>query len=325
MKWDTTSGFKARRMSLLLLCGLAFSLSAVLSRAFTTAQFLAVQSQITNDITTLSVLPSPAREDRARWRSLNRAAAVCSRSALGDGQTLFSLNRILRRNPSYTPALTGVASNLLVVFKTEYNFVITLFAEMPPSDEATAVSAQYHKLAPTAARLKAAGTIAKIAALYDSTKSRLDKVLFRASQALIVPFPFELSENSVGAKINEVNFRASANAASDNIFQAVVTASNINLTVSALLTSGGGSFPRGLVFRVPNAQPGTFRYVIPEAAVFTNRTAVYSPESETNVGATSGSIFVSTTATEVYGSFTCSGPGFNVTDGRFRLTISSAP
>lgn len=322
MKRATTSGDAARRACLVFFCVLTLSVSAVFSRAFTTAQFVAVQSQITNDIATLSALPSPTREERALLRSLNRATVVCSMSALGDGKALFSLNTVLGRTPSYTPSLTGLASNLLVMFNTEYSFVATLLAEMPPSDEATAVTAQYAKLAPAAERLEAADTIARFAALYDLTKSKLDKVYLRASRGLVVPFPAEMSANSVSAKINGVNFRTSSSAASDNLFQATATASNINLTINGLLISGGDGSARGLLFSVPNAQTGTFRYMIPDAASFTNRTAVYSA-GETNVGATSGAIFVSTTATEVFGSFTCSGPGFNVTDGKFRITLSS--
>ena len=309
---------------MVLLCLLTLSVSAVFSRAFTTAQFIAVQSQITNDLATLSTNTNPSREERALLRALNRAATVCARSALGDGKALRSLNNILGRTASYTPTLTGLASNLLVTFNTEYGFVATLLAEMPPSDEATAVTAQYNKLAPAADRLKAADTIAKFAALYDSTKGKLDKVYLRASQGLIVPFPAELSANSVSAKINNVNFRTSVGSASGNVFQAVATETNLSVTLGAILNSGTG--PRSILFSVPGVQFGTFRYTIPEAAGFTNRTDIDSfTGMETQTAATSGSIFIGTTATEVFGSFTCSGPGFNVTDGKFRITISSAP
>ena len=75
---------------------------------------------------------------------------------------------------------------------------------------------------------------------------------------------------------------------------------------------------------IPNVQFGTFRYAIPDAVSFTNRADVYGP-NETNVGATNGAIFVSTTATEVYGSFACNGPGFEINGGRFRITISRQP
>ena len=238
MKWATNRGDKARRACLVLLCLLTLSVSATASRAFSTAQFVAVQSQITNDLATLSALPAPTREERAQLRALNRATAVCAKSSLGDGKALFSLNSILGRTPSYTPALTGLASNLLATFNAEYSFVATLLAEMPPSDEATVVTGQYARLAPTANRLKAANTVAKFSALYDSTKSKLDKVYFRASQGLVVPFPSELGANSVSAKINNVNFRTSAGSASGNVFVAVATETGISVTLGAILNSG---------------------------------------------------------------------------------------
>ena len=59
------------------------------------------------------------------------------------------------------------------------------------------------------------------------------------------------------------------------------------------------------------------------SATLTNRTGIYLP-TENSVAATSGSIFVSTTDTEVYGIFSCSGPGFTVTNGKFRVSITPA-
>lgn len=110
------------------------------------------------------------------------------------------------------------------------------------------------------------------------------------------------------------------------MFIAAVTETDISLTPGGWLRVGTdeNAIGRGILFSIPNAPLGAFRHAIPTAAVFTNRTGVYSPE-ENNAAATNGAIFINTTATEAYGVFSCSGPGFNVTDGKFRIAISSQP
>ena len=109
----------------------------------------------------------------------------------------------------------------------------------------------------------------------------------------------------------------------DNVFIATTNGTNLTLTLGGLSNSGTNG-PRGILFSIPNAPPGAVRLAIPDAAVFTNRTGIYQP-NQSNVAATNGSIFLNTTATEAYGTFSCSGPGFNITDGRFRITLSSQP
>ena len=309
------------------MCWLALAFSTASSHALTSSSFAPVQAQLADDIATLSANPTPTRAERALLKSLGKATNTLAQSSLTDGKALSKLNALLRRNPNYTNPLVMVASNLLVTFNVEYDFIGgTLLPEVPPSADLTAVTAQYNKLAPVSAKLNASTTVAKCASLYDSAKRKLDNVFFAANQLLNFPFPSDLSSNSVAGKIDGINFRASADTATENSLVAVATESNVTITVSALLRSSITNNPHGILFSVPHAQLGTFRYAVPDMASFTNRTEVYS-DSEGNVAATNGAIFVSVTTNtnEVYGVFTCSGPGFNVTDGRFRITISRQP
>jgi hypothetical protein len=322
MKRDSTSDGSARRASLILCLLLALVVGTAVAPAYTTVHFTSLQSQINNDIATLSDLENPNREQRNLLRCLNRASEVLTKTSVSDGKTLRGLNTILGRDAAYLSPLTTIASNLLLTFNSEYAFVGTLLVELPPSPAATVVMTHYHALAPQVEKLNAAPNIAKFSALYDSTKSRLDSVFAEANQALIVPFPADISTNSVKAKIDGVSFSASSGSASENAtgFNAVVTETNIIVTLHAVNST------RGIYFSVPNAQAGTFRYVIPESAVFTNRTDInYFNGTETQATATEGVIFISTTPTEVYGIFSCSGEGFTITGGRFRITISSQP
>ena len=324
MKWDPTSVLKARRAAMALACVLALAFSTTSSHALTPFSFAPVQTQLNDDITTLSANSTPTRAERALLKTLGKATNILAQSSLNDGKALSKLNTLLRRKPDYTNPLVMVASNLLVTFNVEYDFVGgTLLPEVPPSADATAVTAQYNKLAPIKAKLNAATSVAKFAALFDSARGKLDTVEFAAVQLLNFPFPSELDPDSVAANINGVNFRATSTSATENQtgFEAIATETNITLRLMAI-----GSGNRGILFSVPNVQFGSFRYAIPTAATFTNRTNIdFFMGTEDDAGATDGAIFVGTTSNEVYGVFNCSGPGFNVTNGQFRITISRQP
>ena len=322
MKRVPTTQTCVRRASLILCLWLGFLVAPSPASAYTTVHFTSLQSQITSDITALVAIDDPTREQRNLLRCLARTVGTLSKTSVSDGKTLRGLNSILGRNEAYIPALTATASNLLLSFNSEYAFVGSLLEELPPSQAATLVTMHYNALEPLAGKLNDAQNIAKFTALYDAAKSRLDDVFAEASQALIVPFPIDLAPNSVRARINGINFSASSGSASENVtgFTAVVTETNVAITLRAVNSS------RGIYLSLPHVQPGTFRYVIPESAVFTNRTDInYFTGTETQSAATEGTIFIGTTPTEVYGIFSCNGPDFDVTLGRFRINISSQP
>ncbi len=315
-----------RRASVVLFCFSLLTWGTVSAHAYTAVPFNALRAQVTNDLAVLIALPTPTKAERALLKALRRGTNTLAKVTVSDGKTLRSMHRILSRQPAYLPALAGIQTNLLTGFDSEHRFVENLLVELPESPAATAVRAQFLKFAPTAAKLSAAPTLAKFAGLYDAAKRKLDDLLFQASQAALVPFPQELTANSVSARINgPLKVKTSAGASSFNVFQATASETNLSVTLQAVFYTASNSVSRGILFSVPNAQPGTFRYAIPTVAVFTNRSGWFPHETETNSGATNGSIFISTTATEVYGTFSCSGPDFNITDGKFRINLSSQP
>ena len=327
MKTVLTSLGGARRASVVLFCFSVLTWGVSSAHAFSAATFSALHAQVTNDLAVLSALETPTKAERALLKALKRGTNSLAKVTVSDGKTLKSLNSILGRQPAYLPALGGIQAALLTGFNAERSFVENLLVELPESLAATTVRAQFQKFGPSGAKLVAAPTLSKFAGLYDAAKRKLDDLLFQGSQAALIPFPSELPANSVSAKLNNAfTLRTSASASSLNLFQASATETNLNLALSAVFYSGGtNAVSRGILFSVPNAALGTFRYAIPSGAVFTNRSGLLPQETEANSGATNGSIFISTTATEVYGTFSCSGPGFNITDGKFRVTLSSAP
>lgn len=313
----------ARRASVALLGVAWLALGVVSSHAYSPAHFSAVQTQLHADIAATAMLPAPTRHDRARLRVLQRGSNVLTKVSLADGKTLRSLNSVLGRQEMYFSTLGTIRSNLLTGFNAEQVFVGNLLLELPESPAAALVKAQFQKFSLTGARLNAATNVARFAGLYDGSKRQLDDLLIRANQASLIPFPAELLPNSVSAKINGISLRTTSYPGTDNVFIATTNGTNLTLTLGGLSNSGTNG-PRGILFSIPNAPPGAVRLAIPDAAVFTNRTGIYQP-NQSNVAATNGSIFLNTTATEAYGTFSCSGPGFNITDGRFRITLSSQP
>lgn len=188
----------ACRASAAFLGLLVLLLSVVTSHGYSTAQFITVQSQIQNDIGTLTLIPSPTRAERRLLRSYPRGDKVLTKTSTDDGKTLRSLNRALGRLEDYAPALGTSGSNLLTGFNAEQAFVENLLLELPESAEATAMQAQFQKFGPTGAKLNAATMLAKFAGRYDAAKRKLDGIFIRANQALLIPFPTSLpSSNSV--------------------------------------------------------------------------------------------------------------------------------
>jgi len=306
------------RFPRILGCLLLLAVTALPTLALTPISFAPLREQLTNDIATLSALPDPSLAQRLRLRKFNQAKALLDDTAKTDGRSLLLLSLKLRNLPAYTNALHIVASNLVAVYNNEYSFISGIILELPTSDAAEAVETKFNKLAQARERLNSVLTGHRIGNLYDPAKRRLDSLLADATAALIIPFPEEMLANSVEARVNGINFRTTAGLSSENLFEAIVTPSNIVINLSAV------DWPRGFLFSVPNAQPGSFRYGISDAASFVNRRALYT-QLESSTAATNGAIYVSTTATEVYGSFRCSGDGFEIKDGRFRITLSSAP
>ena len=317
MKKDTTSGWSAQAKAWALLSGCWLIAASPAGIAVTLPAFAPVQHQLTNDAAALSGLTNPTPAQRALLKKLVKACGLATNVTIADGKALGQLNTQLRKQVGYLAPLNAVATNLVSIFNHEYNFVGQLLEELPPSPGADQATSQFNALTPLSSRLNASVSAAKTSGLYDATKRRLDAVFNAASAALFIPFPDDLSSNSVSAKISNVSMRSGVGLASENVFSAVNDGKKIVLTVNAI------DFPRGLLFSVPNVQSGTFRYRLTDAATLTNRTGVYLP-TESSVAATSGSIFVSTTDTEVYGIFSCSGPGFTVTNGKFRVSVTAA-
>ena len=287
----------------------------VASFALTALPFAPVREPLTNQIAQLSSIENPTFQERVVLRRLLGANSVLSKASFGDGKALRILRVKLNRFPEYAGPLDLVASNLVVVFTNEHQFVESLLNEVPPSRMATRLTNDFARLTRLMTNLTDDVNAQRTGARYDFFKRRLDRILKRANELLLIRFPYELEENQIKAFINGTAFTTSATAASENLFKAVRTETNIVIAVSAI------DFPRGMLFSIPNVQPDVMHYSIPNAVIFTNRAGVYTAH-EMAVGATSGSFAVGTNITEVYGNFQARGPGFNIIAGRFRITLT---
>ncbi len=318
MTWETPSACTSFAR---WLCGLLL-VAPVACVALTALPFAPVRQPLTDEIANLSNVTDPTTAQLARLRTLIKANDVLSKSTLNDGKALRTLKNKLARLPEYAAPLDSVASNLVAVFTNRYNFVGALLEELPPSEGATKVRKQYADLTPAVAKLLATVNAPKTSSLYDPLNHRVNTILAKANDLLLIEFPLDLATNQIDATIIDSTqhyFKTSASAATENLFSAVASGTNIVITLSAI------DYPRGILFSVPNVHFGSFRYTVPDAVTFTNRTGVYVPGGEQASGATNGVFFISANANEVYGTFECSGPGFQIVNGRFRINVSSQP
>ena len=315
MKKGTTTGWGTRAGAWSLASWFCLVAVASEGRAVNIPAFAPVHQQLTNDAATLAALTNRTPAQRALLKKVTKSCGVTTNTVLADGKALGQLNTEFRKQVGYATPLNAVATNLVSIFNHEYNFVGQLLNELPPSTAADKVVDMFGALTPISSRLNAQVSAGKTSGLYDPAKRRLDMVFNAASAALVIPFPDDLSSNSIAAKINNVSMRSGVGLATENVFSAVNNGTKIALTVNAI------DFPRGLLFSVPEVKFGTYRYRLTDDASFTNRTGIYLP-TENSVAASSGSLFISTTDTEVYGIFSCSGPGFTITNGRFRVSIA---
>lgn len=292
--------------------------------ALTPNHFGPVQGQLITDIAQLEQEPATP-EIRKRLKTLERANSVLLNTAQDDGTALRSLRAVLSAKafPDYVAPLSLAASNLVYSFNQNYAFTESLLPQMPPSPDAERAAARFSSVTPMMERLNSAQDPGTIANLLRSARRRLDVATLAVTTALIVPFPVDLSPDTVVAQIDGANFRTSEGLASENVFTAVRSGGSVQITLHAVDgTVGGASGVRAISFSVA-AQPGTFRYEIPAAASLACSTGVYSESSVTRT-ATSGALFVSVNGTEAYGQFEAAGDGFTVARGQFRISVTEA-
>jgi hypothetical protein len=328
MSWETSHGFNIPRLWRTL-CLLALVMLPATSFALTRFNFAPLEAALTNEIAVLRAENDLSRSERVRLRVLVRAENYIEGTSSRDGKALRRLNHLLHRFSGFDAPLEAVAVNLVEFFNTQYNFVGHVLDELPPSERADNLRRDYRRLAGIAARLNEHVGPVQTSGRYDRAKRRLDRILFRAKDALIVPLPLDLTPDTVACKIDGTTFHASysSNSMSALVFQATINDEGVvNLTLEAVDSAPNGGL-RGIAFSIPNIQQGVFRYSIPDVAMFTNRTDVvlFEPRSSVDSAATSGNFFIGATSTEIYGIFDCEGPDFTITKGRFRISLSSQP
>jgi hypothetical protein len=123
--------------------------------------------------------------------------------------------------------------------------------------------------------------------------------------------------NGVRATVNGQGFASSGTGAhSPNVFQ-VTSPTSLYREVFCRVVDGS----RVITFALP-VVTGQARYEVSQGlATLTYTADVFAPEPET-VAATSGTFWVQAVGNEIYGIFSCSGPGLEVKDGKFRVPIT---
>jgi len=322
MNWQKVSRSWLKRMACMA-CALALIGTGATARGLTAVQFEPIREALSNEVVTLSAIENPTKQDLKRLRTLLRASGVLTNTATADGKALHSLISHLKSKtfPDYVPLLEATSVRLRQSYETNFQFVVTLMPELPESDNKTIAQKQLQALTPISTKLIAADRPHRIAMLLDPARRRMEPLLLSVANALIPLFPRDLSSNTISAKVNGINMRVSRDHATENFFSVTATETNFTIYCSAVDgTVSDATGGRGLILSVSNVLIGSTMYPIPARATVTYRTGVYSG-TESASSAVSGSVFVSTEGTEIFGTFTANGPGISITNGRFRLDL----
>jgi hypothetical protein len=302
-----------------LIAATATSASAALS----TTYYTDLSAALSNEEANLGSLPAPTSQDLKRLRTLVRASGVLTNTTTDDAKALKSLLNLLKEKafPDYAPLLGDIATNLVGSYNRRFDYVAAILPELPESKDSLLAQKQFKALTNLTARLNAADRPSKVAALLGTANKRLDVLLQTMARALIPIFPSDLTRNTVSAKINGINMRVRREDATDNIFSVTATETNFMIYFKAVdNTQSVDTGARALILSLSNVVDGLVRYTIPDQATVDYHTGVYSG-NETSTTATSGSVFVSTEGSEIFGFFTATGPDLTIIYGRFRMDL----
>ena len=249
---------------------------------------------------------------------LTRARGLVLNAELPDEQALARLVPLLSHDTNYTATLTDAAWAARAPILANYESLGQRVADLPPWSRATLARTRFASLANEHAALTNATNAVVIASLLPPFVAQLNITAKYEVRARLMPRP-RTGLNSLRGIVNGRRFISTGvGRNSANLFE-VTAPSDFYRAVTIRAVAGAGVIHLNLPVLTEQV-----RYEI--ATGLANVT--HSPDVfATNVvimGATNGTLFVQTVRREVYGVFTCEGPGLTVTDGKFRLPLPRA-
>lgn len=296
-----------------LVCALAVSL-----RGASLQVFAVVYGQVTNDIAVIEQGFDGSAAMRQKLARLVATRGAILDPALSDERALAKVVDLLGPEDDYAPLLDEVANNARSALLSRYAATGERLDLLPPSPRTTRARNRYRDISTDLAALNNAQHAGGISGQLAPFGRALDSVDTLIASAVVMPRP-KVHINAVRAVVNGKRFSGSGvGGSSPNIFE-VTAPSPLYWQITCRVVDR----ERVITFEFPvfTAQPS---YDIGTGLVTLSYTPDVFEPGATPVPATAGRFWVQTVKDEVFGTFTCSGPGLEIHDGRFRIKLPPA-
>jgi hypothetical protein len=287
------------------------------ARADSFPTFSVLFAQITNDIALIEQNFDNSSTQKQTLATLTLARTAILDPELRDEQVLSSVVNLLESDINYAATLDFSAQNARATVLARYELLATRVADLPPSTRTSAARNLFNDLTADKNALANAEHAAGIAQLLAPFGRRLETLATIVDRAQTMTKP-RVGSNAVRVMIDNHRFTSGGNGRhSPNIFE-VTAPTPRYLAVSCRVVDRD----EVISFSLP-VLTDQVRYEVAQGLV----TLAYNPAVfDTNVTlvATNGTFFVQAVKKEIYGIFSCEGPGFAMKEGRFRIEIPRA-
>ena len=286
-------------------------------RAASLQTFAPLYAPVTNDIAFILGHFDNSFAQKQKLAALTRARSVMLDDTTPDEQALAALLKLLGSDAEFAAALDACGGNARGKVLARYDLFAALAAELPPSPRAGSAQSRFNSLAADRAALAAAPHAAGISALLSPFGRRLDVAARLVLRAQIMPRP-NVGRNALRAVVDGHAFISTRGGAhSPNAFN-VSAPGGLYYEVSGLVVDGS----MVINFSLPIVTDQVRYEVASGLAALTYTPDVFATNA-VRLAATNGTFFVQSDSRgrEIYGVFSCAGPGLEVKDGRFRIEI----
>lgn len=308
------------RAVLLLLPGrtlalVALLLACVTGRAASLQTFADIFHQLTNEIALIQQTFDGSSTQKLRLATISQGRRAILDEELRDEETLARLVSLLKNADDYAGTLGTAATNARSTVLARYDSLALQVADLPPSRRANLAENRFDNLADEHRALANAATASGISQLLSPFGARLQSVANLLPRARVMPRP-RVGSNAVRASVNGRRFISASNGRnSPNLFD--VTAPDDTYR-SVMIRAVDG--PSVIHLALP-VITGDARYEVAQGLAGVLYTPDVFTTNSVTMSATNGTFFVQSVRNEIYGTFTCAGPGFEIKDGRFRVEI----
>jgi hypothetical protein len=311
-----TKNFFKTRHARALIAGLMLLSLGVQAASLQT--FGTLFQQLTNDLAFLQQNFDGSPGLKLQIALLTRAHGLVLDEDLPDEQALARLVPLLSHDTNYTIVLDDSAFNTRAAILARYDALGERVAALPPWSRATATRTRFANLANEHAALTNAATAAAVASLLPPFVAQLAAVSKYEVRARLMPRP-RTRLNSLFAVVDGRRFTSTRGGRnSPNEFE-VTASTDFYRDVTVRAVDGAGVIHLNLPVLTEQ-----IRYEVASGLAAISHSPDVFATNVVIMTATNGTVFVQTDRREVYGVFTCDGPGLQIRDGRFRIQLPRA-